>query len=163
MPQLDVASYLPQIVWLAISFVALYFLMAKLALPRIAAVLEERSQRREDDLGRAEELEAQAEAVAQAYEQVLAEARGSAHDRLAVSAEEAKARAEAAIGERDQKLAGEIAAAEAAVAESRNDALTEATNIAAEAARLAAAKLAGIEVDEAAAQAAADAARKARV
>ena len=162
MPQLNVAGYLPQLVWLAIFFVALYFLMAKLALPRIAAVLEERSLRREDDLGRAEELEAQAEAAAAAYQQVLAEARGSAHDRLTVSAEEAKARTEAAIHERDQKLAGTIAAAEAAVAESRHDALTEATAIAAAAARRAAAKLAGIVVTAAAAQAAAEAARKAR-
>jgi F-type H+-transporting ATPase subunit b len=162
MPQLDVASYLPQIVWLAVCFAALYLLMAKLALPRIAAVLEERTRRREDDLARAEELEARAEAAAQAYEQVLAEARGSAHDRLSASAEAAKARAEAAIDELDQKLAGEIASAEAAINEAKQVALGEATAIAAEAARLAAAKLAGIEVDEAAASAAADAARKAR-
>ncbi len=163
MPQLNVAAYLPQLVWLAIFFVTLYFLMAKLALPRIAGVLEERTRRREDDLGRAEQLEAQAEAAAAAYQQVLAEARGSAHDRLTASAEEAKARAEAAIHERDQKLARTIAAAEAAVAESRHDALTEATAIAAQAARLATAKLAGIEVDEGAAEAAAEAARKARL
>ena len=160
MPQLDVAGYLPQLVWLAISFAALYLLMAKLALPRIAEVLEERTRRREDNLARAEELEAQAEAAARAYQQVLAEARGSAHDRLTASAEAAKARSEAAIGERDRKLAGDIAAAEAAIGDSRQDALKEATAIAGEAARLAAAKLAGIEVDEAAAQAAADAVRK---
>ena len=92
MPQLNVASYLPQVVWLVICFVALYFLMARLALPRIAAVLEERTRRRDDDLDRAEKLEAQAEAAAKAYEQVLAEARGSAHDRLTANAEEAKAR-----------------------------------------------------------------------
>ena len=163
MPQLNVASYLPQLVWLAIFFVALYFLMARLALPRIAAVLEERTRRREDDLARAEELEAQAEAAVKAYEQILAEARGSAHDRLTASAEAAKARTEAAIGERDRKLAGDIAAAEAAIGESRQDALKEATAIAGEAARLAAAKLAGIEVDEAAADAAADAVRKPRL
>ncbi len=160
MPQLNVASYLPQVVWLVICFVALYFLMSRLALPRIAAVLEERTRRREDDLGRAEELEAQAEAAAKAYEQVLAEARGSAHDRLTASAEEAKARTEAAINERDRKLAGDIASAEAAIGVAKEAALHQATDIAAGAARLAAAKLAGIEVDEAAAEAAAEAARK---
>ena len=161
MPQLNVASYLPQLVWLAICFVGLYFLMAKLALPRIAAVLEERTRRREDDLGRAEEFQAQAEEVAQAYERVLAEARGSAHTSLTASTEAAKARTEAAIHERDQSLAADIAAAEDAIAVSKEAALKEATMIAAEAARLAVAKLTGIEVDEAAAQAAAQAVRKA--
>ncbi len=160
MPQLNVASYLPQVVWLVICFVALYFLMSRLALPRIAAVLEERTRRREDDLGRAEELEAQAEAAAKAYEQVLAEARGSAHDRLTASAEEAKARTEAAINERVRKLAGDIASAEAAIGVAKEAALHQATDIAAEAARLAAAKLAGLEVSAAAAAAAAEAARK---
>ncbi len=161
MPQLNVASYLPQLVWLAICFVGLYFLMANLALPRIAAVLEERTRRREDDLGRAEDLQAQAEEVAQAYEKVLAEARGSAHASLKANTEAAKARTEAAIHARDQLLAADIAAAEDAIGVSKEAALKEATMIAAQAAQLAVAKLAGIEVDEAAAQAAAQAAQKA--
>jgi F-type H+-transporting ATPase subunit b len=137
--------------------------MAKLALPRIGEVLEERTQRREDDLAKAENLEAEAEAAAKAYERVLAEARGSAHDRLTTITEEAKARTDAAIAARDQELAADIAAAEAAVATSKQTALGEATTIAAEAARLAAAKLAGIDVDAATAEAAAAAARKARI
>ena len=94
MPQLDVTSYLPQLVWLAISFVALYFLMAKLALPRIADVLEERSKRREDNLARAEELQAEAEAAAEAYERVLAEARGTAQSSPAETAQPQWKRAE---------------------------------------------------------------------
>ncbi len=161
MPQLDVASYLPQLVWLAISFVALYLLMAKLALPRIADVLEERSMRREDNLARAEQLQGEAEAAAEAYDNLLGEARGGAHAQLLQSAEDAKVSAEAAIGELDKRLAGEIEAAEATIAAARDTALNEAAVIAAEAARLAAAKIAGIEVDAAAARAAAEAARKA--
>ena len=101
MPQLDVASYLPQLVWLAISFVVLYLLMAKLALPRIADVLEERSMRREDNLARAEDLQRQAEAAAEAYENVLAEARGAAHGQLIQSSDAAKASAEDAIAALD--------------------------------------------------------------
>ncbi|MBT3792430.1 MAG: F0F1 ATP synthase subunit B', partial [Rhodospirillales bacterium] len=42
MPQLDVASYLPQFVWLVIAFITLYFLMSRMALPRVGVVLEER-------------------------------------------------------------------------------------------------------------------------
>ncbi len=161
MPQLDVAYYLPQLVWLAITFVALYLLMAKLALPRIAGVLEERSKRREDDLARAETLQGEAEAAAAAYDLVLTEARDAAHARLVRSAEAAKVSAEDAIHALDQRLAGEIEAAEATIAAARDAALTEAATIAAEAARLAAEKIAGIEVDARAAAAAALAVTKA--
>lgn len=162
MPQLDVSSFLPQLVWLAITFALLYVLMAKLALPRIADVLQERVQRREDNLARAESLQAEAEAAAAEYEQVLADARGWAHERLAQSAEEAKSRNEAAIHELNEKLAAETAKAEAAVAASRAEALKDAAAIAAEAAQLAAERLAGIEVDATAAEAAARAAQGAR-
>jgi F-type H+-transporting ATPase subunit b len=161
MPQLDVASYLPQLVWLAITFALLYLLMAKLALPRIADVLEERSKRRQDNLARAEQLQAEAEAAAEAYENVLGEARSAAHERLIQSAEAAKARNEDAIHALDQRLGGEIATAETAITAARDTALNEATAIAAEAARLATDKIAGLKVDAAAAGAAAEAARKA--
>jgi len=161
MPQLDVASYLPQLVWLAISFAVLYLLMAKLALPRIGDVLADRSRRRQDNLARAEELQAEAEAAAAAYENVLGESRSAAHAQLAQSAEAAKARAEGAIHALGQRLGGEIDTAEAAIAQARDAALIEATAIAAEAACLAVEKIAGIKVDAAAAGAAAETARKA--
>ncbi|MDH3240488.1 MAG: hypothetical protein OEO83_07465 [Alphaproteobacteria bacterium] len=162
MPQLDVASYLPQVVWLAITFAVLYLLMAKLALPRISDVLEERSERRQDNLAKAEELQAEAETAAQAYEKVLADARGAAHERVLKSAEDAKARTEAAIHALDERLAGEVNTAEAAINEARTAALKDATAIAGEAARLAVERLAGIQVEAAAAEAAARTAQEAR-
>src|SRR5205807_1626521 len=53
MPQLDVSTFTPQLFWLAVWFVILYLLMAKIGLPRIAVALDARRQRREDDLVRA--------------------------------------------------------------------------------------------------------------
>jgi F-type H+-transporting ATPase subunit b len=162
MPQLDVATYAPQLVWLAISFVLLYVLMSRLALPRIASILEERKTRREDNLAKAEALGQEAETVSQAYEAALSDARTVAHGNIATAVEAAKSRADAEIARLDQAHHARLREAETAIATARTAAMSEATSIAAEIARIATDKLAGLSVDEGAAQAAADAARKAR-
>jgi len=38
MPQLDIGTYAPQLIWLAIVFIALYLVMSWRVLPRIATV-----------------------------------------------------------------------------------------------------------------------------
>ena len=75
MPQFDVATFPTQLVWLAITFVVLYFAMARMALPRIGQVLDERQKRIDDNLDKAETLKGEADTEAAAYAKVLAEAR----------------------------------------------------------------------------------------
>jgi F-type H+-transporting ATPase subunit b len=79
MPQLDVNTYLPQIVWLVITFTALYLVMWRIAVPRIADVLEARQKRIADSLAKAEASKKEAEAALAAYEQALAESRAEAY------------------------------------------------------------------------------------
>ena len=49
-PPFDVHTFPSQLIWLAIAFAALYLLMSRIALPRIANILEERHDRIADDL-----------------------------------------------------------------------------------------------------------------
>ena len=77
-PPFDADSFASQLVWLAIAFVVLYVLMAKLALPRVGAIIEGRQKRIEGDLADAEKLKGQSEAALATYEKALADARARA-------------------------------------------------------------------------------------
>lgn len=99
MPQLNIADFAPQLVWLAISFILLYFIMSRLALPGVSKVLEDRKTRVSDDLAEAARLRESTGAAIASYEQALASAKASAQGiarsaREAVTAEINKQRAE---------------------------------------------------------------------
>src|ERR1700681_3234154 len=121
MPQLDLSTFPSQIFWLAVFFVVLYLLMAKLAIPRIEKVIDERRARVESDLDKATQMKSEAEAVIAAYEKALADARHQAQltmketsDRLAAIAAERQRQANAVIAERTSVAEQRIAAAKAA-------------------------------------------------
>jgi F-type H+-transporting ATPase subunit b len=157
MPQLDPTTFSTQLVWLAITFVALYLLMTRLGLPRVSAILEARRRRISGDLERAAQLKAEAEGVTQAYERALAEAHAAAQATLRETVE----RMNAAASERQHALAAELAAeteaAERRILEAKNAALAGLRDAAAEVARAAAQKVAGIELDPGRAAAVVDA------
>lgn len=78
MPQLDVATYPNMIFWLIVALVALYFILTRLALPRIAAVLAERNDAIANDLEEAALYKRRAEEAEGAYNAALAFAREQA-------------------------------------------------------------------------------------
>ena len=78
MPQLEVSTFAPQLVWLAITFCLLYVLMARIGLPRVGSAIDARRHRIDDDLARASQLKSEAETVMAAYQQTLASARAEA-------------------------------------------------------------------------------------
>lgn len=71
-------TYASQLLWFAIAFGLLYYVMSRIALPRVAAVMENRSQRISSDLAEAEALRVQSEAAGAAYEKSLNDARAKA-------------------------------------------------------------------------------------
>ena len=67
LPQLDVTTFGNQIFWLAVALVAIYFILSRIALPRIAAVLAERQGTISNDLAAAEDLKTRATEAEEAY------------------------------------------------------------------------------------------------
>lgn len=149
MPQLEVSTFVPQLFWLAVTFGILLLLMWKIGLPRVGGIVEARRKRIDDDLARAAQLKAEAEAALSAYQQTLATARAQAQaavkettDRLAAESAERQRR----LGE---ALAEQIAAAERDIAAAKQRALAEMPTIAVEVARSVTEKVTGAAADAA--------------
>ena len=149
MPQFWMEDFAPQMVWLVISFIALYLLMARVALPRVAEVLETRHSRIADDLDQAAQLKSQAETVIVEYEEALAEARGNAQSTIAQATLEAAQAAEKRNAEIAEALAAEAAAAASRIDAAKAEALVELRGVAAELALGAAERLLDAQVAQA--------------
>lgn len=154
MPQLDPTTFATQLFWLLVTFSLLYLVVWKVILPRISGVLQERQERIDDDLEKAEKLKSDAEAVLSAYEKTIAEGRASAQviireeaDKLAAEATERQA----ALGE---KLKAQTRDAEARIDAARSEALANIRSVAADVAKAASERLVGGEVSESDAEAA---------
>jgi len=146
MPQLEVATYAPQLVWLAITFTVLYLIMSRVALPRIASVLDERDRQMQSDIERAEKFKAEAEEALADYERMMAEARAKAQAELRQATQAAAEEAAAREGELAAKLARQSEAAERSIAAAKQAALADLHKVAGEIAGAAVGKLAGLQV-----------------
>jgi F-type H+-transporting ATPase subunit b len=121
-----------QLLWLTISFLLLYVLMSKIALPRIGSILDERSKRIGDDLAAAERLKEQSDAAHAAYDKALADARARAQG--IASATRQKHASEAAVAQKrlEAELHERLAAAEQSIAATRTAAMSNVRAIAAD-------------------------------
>src|SRR4051794_38330603 len=105
MPQLDVSTFVPQLVWLAIWFGLLYLILSRIALPKIAVAIEARRRQRDSDLARAARLKADAEAANANFLRLMAEARVQAQAVL----KETSDRLAAEAAQRQQALSEQLA------------------------------------------------------
>jgi F-type H+-transporting ATPase subunit b len=155
-PQLEVSTFVPQLVWLAITFVILYLLMAEIGLPRVGGAIETRRRRVDDDLARAEQLKSEAEAVLTAYQEILTKARGEAQAAIKETTDRMAAEAAERQRQLGESLARQTAEAGRQIAEAKQRALSEMHGIAAEVARSVTEKVTGSAADPAALAAAVD-------
>lgn len=130
MPQLCFEWFPNQIFWLVVTLVAIYFVLSRIALPRIAAVLAERSGTITNDIAAAEEFKLKAAEAEKAYEKALADARAEAQAIAAEARAEVQKDVDAAIAKADAEIAARSAEAEAKIAEIRDSALANVETVA---------------------------------
>lgn len=162
MPQLNIADFPPQLVWLAISFVILYIMMAKVAVPRISEVLESRQDRIARDLDEAKRLSEESDKAKAEYEAALEEARSKAHGMVTELKSELAKEQAASQADLEAKLAEKAKAAEASIASAKEAALANVRSIAGDAAKATVAKLISADVADKEVEAAVEAAAKGR-
>jgi F-type H+-transporting ATPase subunit b len=133
-PPFDATTFASQLIWLTITFVLLYLLMSRIALPRMASIIESRSARIADDLGEAQRLKDQSDTTLAEYEQSLADARMRAQGLISDLREDQARAAETARKSLEGQLADRIGEAEKSIAASKNAAMVHVRGIAEESA-----------------------------
>lgn len=120
-PPFNSETFASQLIWLALTFVTLYIVMSKVALPRVSGIIAARQGRIAGDLAEAQRLKEQAEAATAAYEKTLADARANAQgiaaktrDKLTAAAEERRKATEERLNKRLEEGEKTIAATKSA-------------------------------------------------
>ena len=149
-PPLDSKTFPSQIFWLVFFFGALYLLMSRIVLPRIAAILEARRSRIEGDLARASALKEETEAALNSYQKALADARGNATDIATKTRETINADIAAKQHALDADLSEKAAIADGRIAKAKAKAMESVNDIAADTATEIIAALTGGTVTKAA-------------
>ena len=155
MPQFDFGHvFWPQIAWLAITFVVLYFGVVHLTLPKLGKVMDARETSITGDLAAAKAAKDGADAVDEAYHAEMAKSRDAARSAIAEAKTAAAKATEARLAEAGVKSDAVLAAADARIAKAVASAESALADAAAENARSIVAKLTGTEPALAAAKAA---------
>ena len=161
MPQMEFADYMPQVVWLVITFATLYVLMAKLALPRITDILETRQRHLEHDLELSEKLRDEAQATLAEYDAAIVSARAETESLLAKARESIQTETQERIAELNGRLESEIRESDARIRRAMSQAMDGLVVVAGNSARAAVERLAGIKVSDEQARVAVESVRNA--
>ncbi len=146
LPQLNAKHFEPQLFWLAVTFLALFFIMAKIALPRVGDVIEERRDRIKRDLDAASRLKADTDKALADYEKALADARTNASGIAKETRDTLAAETDAERHRVDAQITTKLHEADARIAATKSKAVSAIGEIAADTARAVVARLIGQDV-----------------
>ena len=130
MPQLDFSTFSNQIFWLVVTLVVIYFILSRIALPRIGGALAERAGTITNDLAEAEDLKQRALEAEQAYEKALAEARAEAQQINIAMRAEIQAQLDIELAKADAEISARTAEAATALAEIRDSSVNSVKDVA---------------------------------
>lgn len=147
LPQLVFETFPNQMFWLMVALVVLYFVLDRVALPRIASVLAERQGTITNDIAAAEELKQKAREAEEAYEKALADARAEANRIAEEKKAEIQAEVDEAMAKADEEIAERTAESEKRIAEIEAGAADAIRTVAKDTARAVVASL-GLNVDD---------------
>lgn len=135
MPQLDFAVFPNLIFWLVIAMLAIYFILSRIALPRIGGILAERSGTITNDLAAAEDLKQKAQTAEAAYEKALADARAEANRISEDTRAQIQSDLDVELARADEQIQARTAESEKAIAEIRDQAAASVREVARDVAR----------------------------
>jgi F-type H+-transporting ATPase subunit b len=132
MPQLDPAIFPNLIFWLVVALLALYWILSRVALPRIGTVMTERNDAISNDIEQAALLKRRAEEAEASYNAALARARDEAHRIAAETKAQIDKELAALMAKADAEIAVKSQGSEKRIAEIRDSAARSVEEVARE-------------------------------
>ena len=143
LPQFEFQHWFGQIVYLIFLFAILYWLMAKVFVPRMRRVFDERAETISTAVATARQVQAEAASQAEVAKAEVVEARASSRAMAAAAKARVTEQANARSAEEEAVVNARIAEAEASIGQTRDAAMTNVSTIAADTARAMVERLTG--------------------
>ena len=129
-PPFETGTFPSQLLWLAICFGALYYVMSRKALPQVGAAIEARKAQIAKDLDDATAMQQQADAAAAAHEKSLADARALALAMAQAARDDAAKQADIKRHAVEADLSAKLVSAEQRIGAMRDAAMANVDQIA---------------------------------
>ena len=130
LPQFEFQHWFGQIVWLILLFAILYWLMAKVFVPRLRSVIDQRAATISDAVSAARQVQAEAAGQAEAAKAEVEAARASSRSMAAAAKARVIEQANTRAAAEEAVVNARIAEAETAIGKTRDAAMTNVAAIA---------------------------------